>query len=180
MLIISHHDCRPEVSPGVFLAPNATVIGEVSIGEGSSLWFNTVVRADINSVTIGRRTNLQDGVVVHVAQGVHSTYIGDDVTVGHNAVLHGCRVGDGCLVGMQATVLDGAVIGESSLIAAGSVVAPGTVVPPGSFVVGAPASVRRTLSESERDDLKASAARYVTYTQDYLPVSASSCYGESE
>jgi len=180
LLVISHHDCCPKISPGVFLAPNATVIGEVCIGQGSSVWFNAVVRADINEITIGERTNLQDGVVVHVSDGEHSTHIGNDVTVGHNAVLHGCRVNDGCLIGMQATILDGAVIGEGSLVAAGSVVAPGTLVPSGSLVMGAPASVRRKLSGSEQNDLLASASRYVDYTQGYLPVTASTDCGESE
>ena len=133
MLILSHHGCRPEVSRGVFLAPNATLIGEVAVGEDSSIWFNAVVRADINSVTIGKRTNIQDGVVVHVADGDFSTSISDEVTVGHNAVLHGCQIGNGCLIGMQATILDGVVIGENSLVAAGAVVTPGTQIPPGAW-----------------------------------------------
>ena len=167
MLIIPHHDCFPRISAGVFLAPSSTVIGEVEIGADSSVWFNAVVRGDVNRVIIGCRTNIQDGAVVHVTNATHPTVLGDDVTIGHNAVVHGCTVENGCLLGMQSCVLDGVVIGECSLVAAGAVVAPGTHVPPGSLVVGAPARVKRQLSDREREGLLASARNYVQYVRDY-------------
>lgn len=161
------------------MAPNASVIGEVVIGAESSVWFGTVLRGDINAISVGERTNLQDGVIVHVSHDA-PVFIGSDVTVGHNAVLHGCRVEDGCLIGMHACLLDNVLIGESSLVAAGSVVPPGTVVPPGSLVMGSPAKVKRQLTEAERDELVVSAANYVQTTQDYLPIMPSIGSGVSE
>jgi len=150
------------------VAPGAVVVGDVSVGNASSIWFNAIVRGDVNSISIGARTNIQDGSVVHVTSGEHPATIGDDVTVGHLAILHGCTVEDGCLIGMRATVLDGAVVGAGSLVAAGSLLVPGTRIPPGSLVVGAPARVKRPLTPEERAGLFDSAARYVEYSQDYL------------
>lgn len=137
---------RVEVSPGSFVAPSAELIGQVRLAEGASVWFGAVVRADLAPVTIGRCTNIQDGCVVHVDLD-YPTEIGDYVTVGHRAVLHGCRLADRVLVGMGAVVLNGASVGEGALIGAGAVVPPGTVIPPYALAVGVPARVVRDLGE---------------------------------
>ena len=168
-MVLEHKGVVPQLDISVFLAPSACVIGDVRIGEKSSLWFNVVVRGDVNFIRIGNRTNIQDGTVVHVTRNTHPTIIGDDVTIGHNVTLHGCTVHDGSLVGIGAIVLDGAVIGASSLIAAGSVVAPGTQVPPRSLVMGSPGRVKRTLSDEECSDIHAIAGHYIQYQHDYRP-----------
>ncbi len=157
----------PRIDPTVFLATGSVVVGDVVLGPGASLWFGAVVRGDVNSIRIGARTNIQDQAVVHVTGGTHPTVIGDDVTVGHRAVLHGCTVKDRCLIGIGAIVLDGAVVGEEAMVGAGALVTPGMVVPPRSVVMGAPARVRRTLDDAEVDGLRASAAHYVEYAARY-------------
>ena len=166
-MIFDYKGFVPKLDDSVFVAPNACVIGDVQIGAQSSLWFNVVVRGDVNFIRIGNRTNLQDGTVVHVTRETHPTVIGDDVSVGHSATLHGCTTHDGCLIGIGAVVLDGAVIGSSSLVAAGTLVAPGTQIPPRSLVMGRPGRVKRTLSESECADLHAISSRYTRYLVDY-------------
>lgn len=143
------------------------MLGDVQIGPESGIWFGVILRGDVNRIRIGRRTNLQDGTIVHVTSGTHPTVIGDGVTIGHGVTLHGCKVDDGCLIGIGAIVLDGAVIGESSMVAAGSLVVPGTVVPPRSLVVGSPARVKRELNAAELEQLRVLADRYVTYRLDY-------------
>ena len=143
------------------MAPGVAVIGDVEIGPGSSLWFGSVVRGDIHSVRIGARTNLQDLCVVHVTRDRFSTHLGDEITVGHRAVVHGCRIGDGALIGIGAIVLDGAEVGEEALIGAGAVVTPGTKIPAGALALGAPARVVRGLSASEREEQRARAHHYV-------------------
>jgi gamma-carbonic anhydrase len=158
----------PRVDPSVFLATGCVVVGDVEVGPGSSVWFGAVVRGDVNSIRIGARTNIQDQAVVHVTGGTHPTVIGDDVTVGHQAVLHGCTVKDRCLIGIGAIVLDGAVVGEEAMVGAGALVPPGMVVPPRVLVVGSPARVRRTLGDAEVEGLRASAAHYVGYAARYL------------
>ena len=167
-MIMDYRGIRPQVAADAFIAPTATLIGDVHVGAESGIWFNVVLRGDVNRIRIGRRTNLQDGTVVHVTSNTHPTMIGNGVTVGHGVVLHGCTVGDGCLIGIGAIVLDGAVIGESSMVAAGSLVAPGTVVPPRSLAVGSPARIKRELTETEFQQLQALADRYVAYRLDYL------------
>lgn len=167
-MILDYRGNSPRIAPGAFVAPTATVIGDVQVGEESSLWFGVIVRGDVNIIRIGSRTNLQDGTIVHVTSGTHPTWIGDGVTVGHGAMLHGCRIGDGCLVGIGAIVLDGAEIGMGSMIAAGSLVAPGTVVPPRSLVMGGPARVKRSLTAAEDELLRTLSARYVDYRLAYL------------
>lgn len=151
----------PRCGDGVFVAPGAMVIGDVRIGEMSSVWYNTVIRGDVASIEIGARTNIQDLCMIHVTGGVHETVIGDEVTVGHKAILHGCRVGNRCLIGMGAIVLDGAVIEENCLIAAGSLIPPGMHVPAGSLVMGSPGKVRRALSDQDLQKIRISAAHYV-------------------
>lgn len=153
----------PRIAASAFLAEGSVVVGDVEIGEGSSIWFGTVVRGDVNSIRIGARTNVQDLSVVHVTSRTHPTVIGDDVTVGHRAVLHGCTVKDRCLVGIGAIVLDGAVVGPDAMVGAGALVPPGMVVPPGTLVLGAPAKVRRELAPEELASLRASAASYAGY-----------------
>lgn len=167
-MILSYKGLKPRLHDSVFLAEGACVIGDVQIGEGSSLWFNVVVRGDVNYIRIGCRTNIQDGSVVHVTREKHPTVIGDEVTVGHRATLHGCTVKDGALIGIGALVLDGAVIGESSLVAAGTLVAPGTIVPPRSLFMGVPGKLVRTLSAEECLELRSLAASYTVYSVEYL------------
>lgn len=168
-MVLEHKGVAPQLDASVFLAPTACVIGDVQIGEKSSLWFNVVVRGDVNSIRIGSRTNIQDGSVIHVTKDTHPTVVGDDVSVGHSVTLHGCTVHDKCLIGIGAIVLDGAVIGTSSLVAAGSVVAPGTQIPPQSLVMGSPGRVKRMLTEDECRDIHAIAERYLQYQEDYRP-----------
>jgi carbonic anhydrase/acetyltransferase-like protein (isoleucine patch superfamily) len=149
----------PDVGGAVFVAKNATVVGDVTLGPGSSVFYGAVLRADINAIVIGARSNLQDNVVVHLSDDA-GVVVGDDCTVGHGAILHACILEDGCLVGMGATVLDGARIGAGSLVGANSLVPQGFVCPPGSLVFGAPAKVVRSLSADERAVLIKMAAKY--------------------
>ena len=151
----------PRLHPTVFIADGAQVVGNVEIGEESSVWYNTVLRGDVNTITIGARTNIQDLSVVHVEKGTHPTRIGDDVTVGHHVVIHGCTLGNRVLVGIGAILLNGVVIEDDAFIAAGALLTPGTRVPSGSMVMGSPGKVRRTLSDEERAGLLTSAAGYV-------------------
>ncbi len=143
------------------------MIGDVIIGEQSSLWFNTVVRGDVFYIRIGDRTNIQDGTVIHVTNGTHATVLEDEVTVGHNVTLHGCYIERGCLIGMGSGVMDGARIGSESLVAAGALVAPGTQVPPRSLVIGVPAKSKRELTEEEVAGLKVYWQNYIGYTRAY-------------
>lgn len=166
-MILKYKNITPKLPGTTYVAPSACVIGDVHIGEGSSLWFNVVVRGDVNFIRIGDRTNIQDGSVVHVTRETHPTIIGNDVTVGHSVTLHGCTIEDGCLIGVGAIVLDGAVVGESSLVAAGTLVAPGTRIPPKSLVLGSPGKVKRTLSEDECSNLLTFAENYLSYQKDY-------------
>lgn len=157
----------PVVHPTAYVDESAQVIGDVEIGADSSLWMNVVVRGDVNTVRIGDRTNVQDGTVVHVQHETHPTRIGDDVTIGHGAIVHGCTIGDRVLVGMGAILMNGVVIGEDSIVAAGSLVAQETVLPPRSLVIGAPAKVRRLLTDEEVAFVRQSALNYVKYKKDY-------------
>lgn len=138
-------------------------MGDVTLGDHSSVWYNSVVRGDINYIKIGHHSNIQDNVVVHLADD-YPCEVGNFVTVGHSAILHACKVGNECLIGMGAVVLDGAEIGDQCLIAAKALVTPGTKIPAGSMVIGAPAKVKRALSDEERRDLKTWADKYVTNT----------------
>ncbi len=147
-LVLPYAAHEPQLDPGAWLAPTATIIGQVTVEERASVFYGAVVRADLAAVRLGAGSNLQDNVVVHTDWGF-PTDVGRGVSVGHSAVLHGCTVEDFCLIGMSATVLNGAVIGTGSLVAAGSVVLEGTIVPPRSLVAGVPGRVRRPLTEDE-------------------------------
>jgi carbonic anhydrase/acetyltransferase-like protein (isoleucine patch superfamily) len=149
-----------EIDPSAWVAPNAYLIGRVTLREQSSVFYGTVVRGDRDSIVLGARSNLQDNVTVHGDPG-SPVSIGAGVSVGHGAVIHGCTIGDDCLIGMNATVLNRAVIGEGSLVAAGSVVLEGTVVPPRSLVAGVPAKVRRELTADEVAGIRRNADTYV-------------------
>ena len=158
----------PRVHPTAFIDDSAQVIGDVEIGEHSSVWMCVVIRGDVNRIRIGRRSNVQDGTIVHVMKDTHPATIGDDVTVGHAAVVHGCTIEDRCLIGMGAILLNGVVVGGGSIIAAGTLLPEGTHVPPRSLVMGSPGKVRRTLSDADLDEIQMYADRYVAYRLDYM------------
>lgn len=161
-----HH--TPSVHESCYIAPSADVIGRVTLHEESSVWFNATLRGDINEIVVGPRSNLQDNVVIHLADD-YGCYIGELVTVGHSAILHACTVKDEVLIGMGAIVLDGAVIGERSIVGAGALVTGGTIIPPGSLVLGSPAKVVKTLSLEEQAKIKNWAEKYVRGSRLYLP-----------
>lgn len=165
-MLIPFKGALPTTNDSNFIAQSAQVIGTVSIAEDVNIWFGTVIRSDVATVSIGRRTNVQDNAVVHVSTG-YPTQIGDDVTIGHGAIVHGCTVGNRVLIGMGSIVLDGAIIGDDTMIGAGSLIPPGKVIPPKSLVMGSPGKVIRSLTEEEIADLKASAERYVSYAKEY-------------
>jgi carbonic anhydrase/acetyltransferase-like protein (isoleucine patch superfamily) len=166
--IIDHYlDRVPSAGEGVFIAPGASVVADVRLGAGVSVWYGAVLRGDIAPVIIGDRSNVQDGTVIHVADD-GPCLVGADVVVGHRAMLHACRVEDACLIGMQATVLDDAVIGFGSIVGAGAVVTPRTIVPPHSLVLGMPAKVVRTLDPTAADEHRALAGKYTRLTENYL------------
>ena len=158
----------PRIAEGVFVADTARVIGDVHLGEGTSVWYGTVVRGDVYPIHIGARVSLQDGTVVHVTTGRFATHVGDDVTVGHRAVLHGCTVEEGALIGMGAVVMDEAVIGAGAMVAAGSLVAPGTQIPAGMVAMGSPARPVRPVRDHERTFMTYSALHYVDIAKAYL------------
>jgi carbonic anhydrase/acetyltransferase-like protein (isoleucine patch superfamily) len=159
---------RPTLGRDVFVADNATVIGDVHLGDESSVWFGTVLRGDYFPIRVGARTNIQDNSVVHITSGTAKTTIGDDVTIGHAAIIHGCTIGNRCLIGMGSILLDNAVVGDGSFIAAGSLVTPGTVIPPDSFALGRPAKVLRRVRDEDRLTIEASSKLYVAYARDFL------------
>ena len=163
----SYRGVTPKIHPSVFVAEGAHVIGNVEIGKESSVWFNTVIRGDVNFIRIGEQTNIQDLSVLHVTNNTYPLILGNGVTVGHNAVLHGATIRDFCLVGMGAIVLDNAVIGPYALIAAGSVVLENAVIPEGVMAAGIPAKVIRPLTSKERTFLFNSAQNYVGYAATY-------------
>jgi carbonic anhydrase/acetyltransferase-like protein (isoleucine patch superfamily) len=162
MGIITHAGISPKIHPSAFIAEGALIIGNVEIAKDASVWFNSVLRGDINSIYIGERCNIQDGSIVHVTSELPVS-VGSDVTVGHGAIVHGCRIEDGSLIGMGAVILDRAHIGKHALVAAGAVVREGFVVPDGALVGGVPAKVLRSLTDEEKAFLLESAAHYVKY-----------------
>lgn len=159
----------PSVHETAFVAPTAVLIGEANLGAGSSAFYGVVVRADTTSISIGANSNLQDNVVLHADPGFPTT-VGNGVSVGHGAVVHGCTIEDDCLIGMGATIMNGAVIGAGSLVAGGAVVLEGAIIPPGSLVAGVPAKVRRELSAEELDAVRENAANYVALARRHKEV----------
>jgi len=152
---------------GAYVAQGAIVVGDVRLAEGANVWFGCVLRGDDEPITVGERSNIQDGTVVHVDWD-YPVVIGKDVTIGHKAMIHGCEIGDGCLIGMGAILLTGCKIGERSIVAAGAVVTEGAVIPPGSLVAGIPGKIKRELGEDERERLSSGAEHYIERAQTYL------------
>ncbi len=159
----------PVIHPSAFVDETAQVIGDVVIGAESSVWMQVVIRGDVNVIRVGDRTNVQDGTVVHVQHDTHPTIIGNDVTIGHGAIVHGCTIADRVLVGMGAIILNGATIGEDCIIAAGTLLTEGTFIPPRSMVMGSPGKVRRALTDQDVAMIREFAGNYVRYRLDYLP-----------
>lgn len=166
--IFPYKGILPSLAEDVFLAPGSKLVGDVTIGKGSSVWYNTVIRGDVHYVKIGEMTNIQDLSMLHVTNGKYPLNIGDKVTIGHSVTLHGCTIKDLTLIGMGAVVLDGAVVEEKSIVAAGAVVKPHFVVPSGKLVAGIPAKVIRDLTQDEIADLEESAQRYKKYTEETI------------
>jgi gamma-carbonic anhydrase len=168
MWIRSLDSARPRFGKRVFIAANATVVGDVVLGDDVSLWYNVVVRGDIHWVRIGARSNLQDGVIIHVENGLFPTLLEEDVSVGHGAILHGCTVRQGGLIGMGAKVLNGSEVGEGAIVGAGAVVREGFKVPARTLAVGVPATVRRDLTPDEVDRAARTATNYLAYKERFL------------
>jgi gamma-carbonic anhydrase len=167
MGIITYKGITPKIDPSVFIAEGVHIIGDVEIGKDSSIWYNTVIRGDVNYIRIGERTNIQDNTVVHVTNKKFPTHIGSNVTIGHSAVIHACTISDYCLIGMGAVILDDAKVGQYSLIAAGAVVTMGMVIPEGMMAAGVPAKVIRKLTDADINFLKQSAQNYIDYVATY-------------
>jgi carbonic anhydrase/acetyltransferase-like protein (isoleucine patch superfamily) len=167
MPVIPFKEKTPVVSASAFIAPDAWVIGDTSIGENVSIFFHAVLRGDIQSIKVGRGTNLQEHALVHTSHGMSPALIGEDVTVGHRAIVHGCSIGDRCLIGMGATVLDNAEVGEECIIGAHALVPKGMKIPPRSLVIGTPAKVTRALTTDEINNLTASAQGYQRLGETY-------------
>ena len=157
----------PRVAAGAYVDESAQVIGDVEIGDESSVWMTVVIRGDVNAIRIGRRTNIQDGTVVHVMRDTHPTRISDEVTIGHGAIVHGCTIDDRVLIGMGAVLLNGVQVASDSIVAAGTLLPEGTTVPPRSLVMGSPGTVRRTLTDEEVASIRWYADNYVRYRLDY-------------
>lgn len=166
--LIRYKGVYPQVARDVYIAPGAIVIGDVVIGAKSSIWFYTVVRGDVHFIRIGEETNIQDHSVLHVTTGTFPLHIGNRVTVGHRAVIHGCTIEDECLIGMGSIILDGAKIGRHSVVAAGAVVPPGMEIPERSLVMGIPAKVQKELSEEEIERIIGTAKHYVKLAEEYM------------
>jgi len=167
MALYEYKGARPRLGRDVFVAANATLIGDVSIGDESGIWFGAVVRGDFMPIRLGARTNLQDNSVVHITGGKAATTVGDDVTIGHMVLLHGCTVGSRCLIGMGSVLLDGAVIGDDCIIGAGSLVTQGTRIPNGSLAIGRPARVVRPVTQADREWMAESVQIYAQAARDY-------------
>ena len=171
-MIRTFQGIKPTIPKSCFIEATAVVIGDVVMGEHCSVWFNAVIRGDVNYIRIGERTNVQDLCMLHVTHDTHPLVIGNAVTIGHHVVLHGCTIHDRVLVGMGAIIMDGAVIGEDSVVGAGALVTEGTVVPPKSLILGSPAKVKRPASDKELTWIKESADNYVKYARQYMGDSA--------
>ena len=165
-MILKFKEHYPQINPSAWIAPSADVIGQVTIGENSSVWFQCVLRSDVNKIIIGKNTNIQDLSMIHTDVD-SQTIIGDNVTIGHKVMLHGCKIEDNCLIGMSATILDNAVIGQGSIVGANSLVTSGKVFPPNSLIMRSPAKVVKQLTHEDEQGLINHAAHYVDYKNDY-------------
>src|ERR1700722_12638776 len=166
-MIRSYRGRTPRFPASAYIDPDAVIIGDVTIGEQSSVWPSVVIRGDVNWIRIGARTNIQDGSVLHVMRDTHPLQLGDQVTVGHGVILHGCTIESRVLIGMGSILLNGVRVGEGSIIAAGTLVPEGTVVPPGSLFMGHPGKFRRALTPEDQASIEAYATRYVEYSETY-------------
>ncbi len=166
--ILAYQGTLPTIDASAFIAPTATVIGDVVIGAGTSVWFNCVIRGDVEPIRIGADTNIQDGTIIHVTGGKFSTHIGSGITIGHGAIIHACTLEDGCFIGMGAVILDGVVVETGAMVAAGAVVTPGKRVKAGELWAGNPARLLRPLSEQDIAYFPVSAAGYVALGRRYL------------
>jgi len=166
-LILPYQDSVPTISDEAFIAPNATIIGDVVIGADSGVWFNCLLRGDVNEIRIGERTNIQDGTVIHVSGQGQGTYIGNDITIGHMALIHACTLEDGCFIGMKATVMDDAIVERGAMVAAGAMVTPGKRIPEGQLWAGTPARYLRDLRQSDLEMIRYTAPHYVKLAQRY-------------
>ena len=167
-MLRSYKGTAPTVDASAFVDASAQVSGDVHIGAESSVWMNVVIRGDVHRIRIGRRSNIQDLTMVHVMRDTYPTTIGDEVTVGHSACLHGCTIDDRVLIGMGATLLNGVHVAADSVVAAGSLLTEGTKIPPRSLVMGRPAKVKRPLTDEEVAEIRWYADNYVAYRRDYL------------
>ncbi|MBK9293929.1 MAG: gamma carbonic anhydrase family protein [Oligoflexia bacterium] len=167
-MIIPVHGIYPKIESKVWIAPNATVIGDVEIGKKTSIWFGVIIRGDVYKIKIGNESNIQDGTVVHCTYKKAGVEIGNRVSIGHNATIHGCKIEDGSLIGMGAIIMDNAVIPKNCLVAAGSLVVEGSTFEEGSLIMGSPAKVKRKLTKPELDFLQKSADNYMKYTTWYV------------
>ena len=167
-MLRSYKGRLPAVHPSAYVDESAQVIGDVEIGEASSVWMNVVMRGDVHRIRIGRRSNVQDGTIVHVMRGTHPTTIGDEVTIGHGVIVHGCTLQDRILVGMGAILLNGVDVGADSIVAAGTLLPENARIPPRSLVMGSPGKVRRELSDEDVASIRDYAERYVGYRLDYM------------
>jgi carbonic anhydrase/acetyltransferase-like protein (isoleucine patch superfamily) len=166
-MLLPYEGRRPQIDPSAYVQRSAQIIGDVVIGAQSSVWFNAVIRGDVHHIWIGVRTNVQDNATLHVTGHRWPTLVGDDVTVGHAVILHGCRIGNRCLIGMGAIVMDGVELGDDCLVAAGALVTPGTQIPAGHLVLGRPAAATRPLRPDELASLRESAENYVAHAASY-------------
>jgi carbonic anhydrase/acetyltransferase-like protein (isoleucine patch superfamily) len=166
-MIRSYRGRTPQIPASAYIDPDAVIIGDVTIGELSSVWPGVVIRGDVNWIRIGARTNIQDGSVLHVMKDTHPLVLGDAVTIGHGVILHGCTVESNVLIGMGSILLNGAKIGTGSIVAAGTLVPEGTIVPPGSLFMGHPGKLRRALTPEDQASIEAYAARYIEYSETY-------------
>ncbi len=167
-MILAFQGKVPQLGSTVFIADNATVLGDVSIGDRSSIWYGTVIRGDVQKITIGNNTNIQDCCVVHVTTETCPTKIGDDVTVGHGAIIHGCTIKGLAMIGMGAIIMDGAIVEQECVVGAGSLIAPGQTFPAGSLIIGSPARVKREISDEERHWIRQSAEQYAQLAQEHV------------
>ncbi len=167
-LILPYKGIKPKIGKRVFLAPNSTLIGDVEVGDNSSVWFNSVIRGDVNFIRIGKNTNIQDNCVIHVTHDTYPTILGDNITVGHSVVLHGCTLKGNTLVGMGSIIMDGVEVEEWVIVGAGSLIPPNKKIPSGVLVLGRPAKVVRELKEEEIKLIEESYKNYLRYKDEYL------------